>query len=1051
MILNSGDMLGGRYQLLEKIGAGGMGVVYRALDRLTQTVVALKQVTTPQSVIHNDSTEGNQHALALAQEFRLLSTLRHPNIISVLDYGFNAEGQPYFAMEWLEKGISIVQYAREQTFEDKITLIIQALQALAYIHRRHVVHRDLKPDNVMTVNGQVKVLDFGLSTTRPQTGGFSGTLAYMAPELLQESHATPCSDLYALGLIAYEILTQQFPYRQTDFSVLIEDILQRSPDLSHLDEHPSLQSVIARLLDKDPANRYQDANDVINAIVRITHYQRDVETLATRESFLQASELIGRDHEVQVLSQSLDSANNGRGSVVLVAGESGVGKSRLLEELRAMALIKGALVLRGQAVADMALAYHVWREPLRRLALITPLDDFQAGVIKPLVPDIEQLVGRTIADVAELDPASSSSRLLGVIESIFSEQQQLTVMIAEDLQWTRESLDVLIRLTRIVPSQKLLIVGSYRDDERPDLPKQLPDATLIKLERLKPNSIVQLTEMMLGPNGRLPHVTEMLQRETEGNVFFLIEVVRVLAEDAGQLSQVGLVTMPAQVYAGGIKVIVQRRLARVPHHARELLLTTAIMGRQLNLEVLRRLRPDIDIERWLSDCSAAAVLEVSEDRWQFAHDKLREGLVKELKPDDFKRLNAQIALAMESLYANIPEQAINLARYWGDAGDSTRQAQYLITSGQQSLKMSGFNDAVKQFELSLNIIKVQSGDTRATQLKLMEGIGDALKGMGAYPDAQLRYVEALELATSLNDLREIALVLNNLGVIARRQGEYDTSRTLFQRSMDFALRAKDRYEAALALNNLGILARKQGDFTNARHYYRESLALWQELGDLQGTARNYNNLGTADEKQGDLLSAMENLKQGLAIALKIGDRWAVSALTDSLGNVMQKQGQYDDAYYLFEQSRDVAQEITDKWLEISALNSMGSVDNLRGEHQKAFDNFMLALTLAVNTKAIPDILESLIGIGSCLVYENQPRLGAELFGFVTQHAAYNEDIREEAAPLQVRLLMQMSESEYNDAQDRAKMLTIDDIFEALAQHSNDISQLPSFAKLVSST
>src|SRR4051812_3770864 len=170
MAQRSTDLIGKRYQLLDKLGAGGMGVVYRATDRLTGQTVALKQVipsnidpkTAPTIYLGEESS----FQLALAQEFRTLASLRHPNIISVLDYGFDHNRQPYFTMDLLENAVPIVEAAATLPLLQKIDLMIQMLQALTYLHRRAILHLDLKPANVMVTGGQVKVLDFGLSTSR---------------------------------------------------------------------------------------------------------------------------------------------------------------------------------------------------------------------------------------------------------------------------------------------------------------------------------------------------------------------------------------------------------------------------------------------------------------------------------------------------------------------------------------------------------------------------------------------------------------------------------------------------------------------------------------------------------------------------------------------------------------------------------------------------------------------------------------------------------------------------------------------------------------------
>ncbi|MEO8396349.1 MAG: serine/threonine-protein kinase, partial [Chloroflexota bacterium] len=213
-------VINNRYQILDLIGTGGMGKVYKALDRLTGDHVAIKRVLTrdPNAKHQRTASEEASFRVALAQEFRTAASLRHPYIISVLDYGFDQQRQPFFVMDFLEDRHTIVDYSEAKSLQIKLEILIQALEALRYLHHRGVIHRDLKPDNVVVTDQHVKVLDFGLSIVRPrhtsviEEDSIAGTVAYMAPEVLKGLSATELSDLYALGVIAYQVLTGVYPY-----------------------------------------------------------------------------------------------------------------------------------------------------------------------------------------------------------------------------------------------------------------------------------------------------------------------------------------------------------------------------------------------------------------------------------------------------------------------------------------------------------------------------------------------------------------------------------------------------------------------------------------------------------------------------------------------------------------------------------------------------------------------------------------------------------------------------------------------------------------------
>ncbi|MFQ6104956.1 MAG: protein kinase, partial [Candidatus Glassbacteria bacterium] len=758
------SIIGRRYIIHERLGTGGMGAVYRATDRLTGNQVALKSVTLPAEQLLFSSRAGSTDLhLALAQEFRTLASLRHPNIISVLDYGFDEKINPYFTMNFLENAQTILEAGRGASLTTQIGYLIQTLQALSYLHRRGVLHRDLKPENVLIVNGGVKVLDFGLSVhtelDRARVDdSMVGTVAYMAPEFVRDREVSKSTDLYSVGVVAYELLSGRHPFDTSDMAILFDEIMNKPAPVSSIGMEDELTEVLSRLLTKSPEERYWDANKVIRDICDATSRPLPPETVEIRESFLQAARFVGRDKELAQLKEALDAAIVGNGSTWLIGGESGVGKSRLTEELRTLALVKGALVLRGQAVSEGGSPYSLWRDIIKRLVITTELKEEEASVLKPYIPHISDLLGYAVADPPPLDPLATQHRLFKTIAEVLSRQCKLqpVVLILEDLQWIESnSLAILDRLSSQVPNSSLLIIGNYRDDERPHLPDELPGMERLKLKRLTDEGITELSSSMLGKAGCSKQVVSLLQRETEGNPFFLVETVHTLAEEAGQIDDIATMTLPEKVFSGGVQEVVQRRLNRVPSNARPLLQLAAVAGRELDLSVLRELAPEEDIDIWLTTGADSAVLEAQGEMWRFSHDKLRAGVLDALSDDTRPILHRSVAEAIEKVHPDSLEHVAALAFLWGVAGDYGKEFHYSKLAGEQAVTNSANVEAINYFKRALALIAIllKPPDRPQAELELQARLAVPLlaaKGWGS-PELEGVVARARELCQQVGE------------------------------------------------------------------------------------------------------------------------------------------------------------------------------------------------------------------------------------------------------------------------------------------------------------
>ena len=701
-----------RYILEKQLGRGGMGIVYQAYDHLTQQNIALKRLNLPSNYgtkISIDSDPNLQNLLlTLANEFQILASLRHPHIVSVLDFGFDTNQQPYFTMELLDQSQLLLSASFEFGIPDIVQKILEILLALSYLHRRSVVHRDLKPDNVLIHDNTAKLLDFGLATApifnRYSDSSSAGTLTHMAPEVLQGQEADFRSDLYAVGVIAYEMLTKRHPFNPNEVALptFVRRVITQAPDVSFI--QPEIASVILKLMAKDPAVRYSSAKQAIYDLCNAGKLPIPTETAEIRESFLQGAEFIGREEELKQLSLAVDQITE-KGSAWLIGGESGIGKSRLLRELRTYALVKGVHVLIGQVEQIQDVHYRSWQGIIHWLCIATELTNSELSIISSVLPSISRYLDTSKSvPVEKLDVEGERQRFYSTIQALITRIDAPVLIIIEDIQWAdSHTLDMLNWLTRFVTEQPLMIVGSYRDDETPHLPSQLIAMDVLKLSRLQNTDISSLAKSMLGEIGTIPSVIDLIQRETEGNAFFMVEVVRALAEEFGRLDHISPDLLPKSIVADGMVAVLERRLNQVSDKSQNLLTLAAVAGRYIDEKVIRSLNNDADIQAWIMECSESAVIEFSGDRWHFSHDKLREALLRRTSDVEIADLHTKVALAIEAIYTDLTQFANQLAHHWEMAGHKENQLKYTLIAAQHAKLNYANTEAIKLYQKALEL------------------------------------------------------------------------------------------------------------------------------------------------------------------------------------------------------------------------------------------------------------------------------------------------------------------------------------------------------------
>jgi tetratricopeptide (TPR) repeat protein len=959
-------LIGGRYRLERELGSGGMGTVYAAYDRLDDKFVALKRVHVAMQRLSFNSRDDSSSALALAREFRILAALRHPHIISVQDYGFAADRQPYFTMQLLEGASPLTDQAERSHPDRAAQLLLPVLYALDYLHRNRIIHRDLKPANILIDgDGVVRVLDFGLAIAHNITSadGTAGTLLYMAPELMRGGEPSIASDLYAFGIIACQVLTRMHPFAASSTTASLALMAADRPALDLNTLPAPWDTLIPHLIARDPFARIESAQVVIAALGAAS----DADTPVLRESFLQAAAFVGRSTEMALLETAAHKATNGTGSAYLIGGESGIGKSRLAAELAIRAQVNGAIVLRGRA-SPHDRPFGAWHDVVRRAALLVDLTPSEASTLLEIVLDLARLIERPVSPPAVLPSKAAYDRLIGAIITLIrrAAETQPIVLIMDDIHWLGDGLEVLRALAAAASQLSLLLLATYRSDEAPDLPTALPDMQPIPLSRLDSAAIERLSAAMLGESHLTPAVLDTLERETEGNAFFLVEVVRALAEAAGGLNAIRDETLPARILPGGVEQVIRARLSRVPEWGQALLDAAAIAGREIDRVVLAHsdlLPSGHTPDEWVTACIHSAILSMEEGRVLFNHDKLREAVLDRLSADAHRRLSRVIAHAIESAHPDDPGYAGALAQHWRAAEEPARELASLKVYGAQLKRRAAFLQARDAYARAIDLLLadtlLDAHAKAAEHAELLSQLGEVSFIASDYDTAQTALDECITLASQIGAAQAHARALRRRADMHRLHGNYEQWEALLMQSLTIARTFDDPAGLCISLKEMGYVRETQGRYDDAMIFHQEALTVARAAGDLTLEASVLNDMGIVHALRGELAQARALWDDSLTLKERAGDRYGIAATTMNLGMLANDMGDSDAAIAYAMQTVRMWDEIGSKPNQAAARNNLsnflanaGRLFEARAFHEEAY-------TLQVAIGDVKGIVDSL--------------------------------------------------------------------------------------------
>ena len=874
----------GPYEIQELIASGGMGEVYQARDVRLGRQIALKLL--PPHLMGD-----SERLRRFEQEARSASALNHPNIITIYDVGEFGEGR-FIAME-LVAGRSLRTLIGPASGVASIVRIgTQIARALSVAHAAGIVHRDIKPENVMLRDdGYVKVLDFGLAQLdesrdtnslaitqiETQPGTLIGTLRYMSPEQARGTQATDASDVFALGAVLYELATGHHPFEAGSLLDLLRAIEEDTPAApSSLSPVPAaFDDVIARMLAKDPRRR-PSASDIVGLLESLVDGDAHelspplcapLESKRNRRLYDRRGALVGRDREIAILNQTFDAAQSGRGSLICLAGEPGIGKTSIAESFLADLSRVHRRIRIGYGRCSERLAgtdaYLPW---LEALAAIMRDDPGAAATLRRVAPSWYAQIARA-APRAETDasapgtPTTSQEQVkheLSLLLEALSGTDPL-VLLFDDLHWADISTtDLLSYVGTRLASLRVLLVVTYRPSDlqlakhpflqvKRDLQARGACHDLA-LEFLTPKDVADYLALEFADHALPDELRDLIHSKTEGNPLFMTDVVHdlrargIIATVDGQWQLVQSLPSIERDMPQSIRAMIDRKLAQLEEDDLRLLVAASVRGFRFEASIVgRALGLDAEaIEDRLTPLERAhGLVRVVEEReladgtltlgCQFVHVLYQTALYATLTPARRVSLSRKVADALRDAYADQQSIAGALASLYETARDFATAAQHYLRAAENALRLFANHEAAALARCGIHALDnaAPAADRTGTLLALKLGLGSALMHTRGYSaeDVQSIYGDAVALARATGHARGLNEGIWGLAHFHMIRANFDETLRLATELLERGKADRDSTMLVNAHYLLGTAHLYLGRLEASQHYYEQGLVV----------------------------------------------------------------------------------------------------------------------------------------------------------------------------------------------------------------------------------
>jgi tetratricopeptide (TPR) repeat protein len=996
----TGRILGG-YRLLTGLGAGGMGRVY--LARKGDQRFAVK-------VVHPHLLEAPGFFRRFLREAEIGKSVRHPNVVRTLEFDqVIVDGAPcaFLVMEYVEGQTLRGLLGELSRLPEELCRHVgrEVSKGLAAIHGAGAVHRDLKPENVLiTEDHEVKVMDLGVARLLDgtlqlsRTGAFVGSVQYASPEQFEGSGdgIDGRSDLYSLGVVLYELACGEHPYPGDGFGVVLARILtEEPPRLGERNPQVSafFEEVVHALLSKDRTKRFDSASALLTVLSegesgtwwpeRAKAIRAATKRPLRRVRIPRETAVYGREAELSRLRTLYEAVKAGDGRVLLIEGEAGIGKTRLVDEFvgqlssagEEVHFLFGSYPPGGAATASGAWS-TAYREQFGAEGLTETLKGYLTAT-PALIPAFAALLRGEPAPEGGEPLRKDSIHTVFVHATRALSRERVTIVLIEDLHFAPEEGRALFAaLSLAVPEHRILLLGTAR----PGLPEpwlsglaRLSQAGRMGLPRLGPKDLVRLLVDAFRSRHLAEELSARIAEKSDGNPFFVFEIIRGLKEGqfiAQQPDGTWATTKVIRDLAvpSSVLDLVNGRIAGLETADRDLLDVAACCGYAFDPTLVAEAAgvPRVSALKRLGQIERAHRLVRSAGRFvEFDHHQVQEALygsMLEALKAEYHGAIAGVLAVRHPRPAGV--DAVELCEHWLRAGQGERALPHLdaaldhLDAGYQNDRAVGLADR------ALAESGLLAGAARAKILLRMCALSGPLERIGRRPRQEEMAREVERLAGEAGDgvMRGRAAVV--LGTVLFRSGRREEAEEAMRRAVDLAREMGDRKSESRAMNTLGLILGRRGCREESIDLFRRSLAASREIGDAQAEAAANGNLAIALESRGLIAESRTHFERSLELSRRIGDRQGEARDAGNLGTILQAQGLREEASRLYERSLELSREIGDRENEARATGNLGSILQARRRYAEAlaYSERSLALFRETGERLSEAVNQIMLGI-----------------------------------------------------------------------------------------